>query len=164
MTATTAEIKERIGPALGRVASGVYIVTVEDNQGKEGMLATWISQTAFEPPMLSVAVNKSRPIRERFKDGSKFVVNVLSKSNMDIFKNFAKPHTDGMDRFEGLELTDDSKHGPEFKNCISCLSCEVVNIFDAGDHVLVSGKILDGKLLNKDAEPMIHLRKDGFQY
>jgi flavin reductase (DIM6/NTAB) family NADH-FMN oxidoreductase RutF len=146
------------------VASGVYIVTLEDSLGKEGMLATWISQSAFEPPMLSVAVNKSRPILERFSPGSKFVVNVLSKTNMDIFKNFAKPHKDDLDRFEGLELLSDSACGPEFKNCISCLSCEVVNIFDAGDHAIVSGKIKDGKMLNKDAEPMIHLRKDGFQY
>lgn len=158
------ETKEKIGPALGRLASGVFIVTADSGSQKDGMLATWISQISFTPPMIAVAVHPDRPISKDLKPGSKFVVNVLAKSNNDIFKNFAKPHQEGMDRFEGLELLTDFDGGPAFKNGISCLACEVQEIVEPGDHRVVLAKIVDGRILNKEAEPMVHFRKDGFQY
>ena len=111
------KIKETVGPALGRVASGVHIVTVahsDETGGNDGMLATWVIQASFNPPLLTVAVNSERAIYKSLKKGAEFGVNVLSKDNMDIFKSFAKPHTEGMDRFEGHELLDDmDKQGEE---------------------------------------------------
>ena len=80
------KVKETVGPALGRVASGVYIVTIGDASEKDGMLTTWISQASFNPPMVTVAVNRERAIHPKMKPGAFFGVNVLSKENMDIFK------------------------------------------------------------------------------
>jgi hypothetical protein len=33
-----------------------------------------------------------------------------------------------------------------------------------GDHVLVFGEVMQGALLHEEKEPMVHLRKSGFQY
>ncbi len=158
------ETKERIGPALGKVASGVYIVTTEDDTGRDGMLATWINQLSFSPPLVSAAIHIDRPITARFHAGRKFVINVLSQNNSDIFKNFAKPFKEGMDRFEGLELLEDFEGGPAFKDCISCLACEVIEIIEPGDHRLVIGRILDARILDTEQKPMIHIRRNGFDY
>jgi len=114
--ATTEETRENIGRAIGRIASGVYIVTVKHDGVPDGMLTTWIAQAGFEPPMLSLAVKNDRPILQNLKKGTPFVVNVLSKKNMDIFKNFAKPHTEGLNRFEGLEV-DTEKAPAEIDVC-----------------------------------------------
>jgi flavin reductase (DIM6/NTAB) family NADH-FMN oxidoreductase RutF len=161
-TATTTELKAKIGPALGRVASGVFIVTVGADDKKDGMMASWISQAGFEPPSLVVAVNKSRPIMNSLEVGHTFIVNVLSKRNMDIFKAFAKPHNEG--KFEGIALLDHVAEGPVFKDVVSYMVAKVKSVTDASDHVLVLGEIVDGALLNGDDEPMVHLRRDGFQY
>ena len=83
---------------------------------------------------------------------------------MDIFKNFAKPHEDGMDRFEGLELLDEVSGPPAFKNAVSYLKCTVKKVAEAGDHDIVIAEINDGITMNADAEPMTHIRKNGFQY
>lgn len=155
----TTELKSKVGPAMGRLASGVYIVTTKAEGQPDGMLATWITQAAFEPPSIVVSVNKVRPLLQSMSEGSQFAVNVLSKGNMDIFKAFAKPG--GTDRFEGLTLLD--RPLPVFAQAISYMVCKVAKIVDAGDHVLVIGEVVDGELLNSD-EPMTHLRKDGFQY
>lgn len=162
--ATTEETRENIGRAIGRIASGVYIVTVKHDGIPDGMLTTWIAQAGFEPPMLSLAVKDDRPILQTLKKGTPFVVNVLSKKNMDIFKNFAKPHTDGMNRFEGLEADMDKAAAPVFTGAIAYMSCKVHEVVAAGDHHLVLGEILDGAGLNCDDEAMVHLRKNGFQY
>jgi flavin reductase (DIM6/NTAB) family NADH-FMN oxidoreductase RutF len=86
---SAAPSKEKIGPAIGRLASGVYIVTVDVAGKKDGMLATWITQAGFEPPSLVVSVNKQRDILRAMNVGDRFTINVLSNRNMDIFKAFA---------------------------------------------------------------------------
>ncbi|MBK9143702.1 MAG: flavin reductase family protein [Candidatus Melainabacteria bacterium] len=157
-------LKEKVGPAIGRLASGVHIVTIKDAEGRDGMLATWIAQAAFAPPMVSIAVNRSREIMPRLKEGSHLAVNVLSKNNMDIFKAFARPFQEGMDRFEGLDCGEDSKGSPYFSKAVGYMSVQITGFAEAGDHVLVLGEVVDGAVLNGDDEPMVHLRKNGFQY
>jgi flavin reductase (DIM6/NTAB) family NADH-FMN oxidoreductase RutF len=165
LDALTQKNKEAIGKALGRIASGVYIVTVGQGDEKDGMLATWLSQVAFEPPIVSIVVKKERPILSKLSFGSKLIVNVLGKGNMEIFKKFAKPFAsiaEGMSRFDGLSVADNSD-GPVLSDSVAFLSCSVLTQTAAGDHIVVLAQVLDGALLNAD-EPMVHLRSNGFQY
>ena len=155
---------QRIGRAIGRIASGVFIVTAERDGLRDGLLASWINQAAFEPPMLTVAIMKDRPFLDFLGIDKRFTVNVLSKENMDVFKNFARPFEPGLDRFEGIELVANGNAGPVIAKSIAFLDCITRTSIDAGDHVLIVGEILDGGLLKSDADPMIHLRKNGFQY
>src|SRR5262249_52051175 len=154
--------KENKGRAMGRVASGVHIVTLARDGQRDGMLTSWLGQAAFEPLMLTFSVNKSRHILQQFTPGSKCVVNVLSKSNMDVFKNFAKPYTDGLDRFADLKV-EDIDFGPVLAESVAYMACKVDHVTEAGDHVLVVAEVDHGSVLNADAEPMVHLRKNGYQ-
>jgi flavin reductase (DIM6/NTAB) family NADH-FMN oxidoreductase RutF len=158
------EEKENVGKAIGRIASGVFIVTTERDGNRDGLLASWISQAAFEPPMVSVAVQKSRHLLELLGVGQRFTVNILSKDNTGLFKNFAKPFEPGLDRFEGLALAQQGKSGPILADAIAFLDCVTRTMVETGDHVLVVGEIINGQLLNPEKEPLVHLRKNGFQY
>lgn len=155
--------KETLGKAIGKLSSGVYIVTLGSGSEKQGMLATWIIQAAFEPPMLSMSVKKEREILKQLSKGSRFCVNTLSKKNMDVFKAFARPHKDGEDRFAELALSEKSAVGPVFAEAISYMECSVAELVEAGDHIIVLAEIKGGEQLNED-EPMLHTRKNGFQY
>lgn len=160
----SSEKKDAIGKALGRLASGVFIVTASDDGLPTGMLATWVCQASFHPPMVSIAINKERGILAALKPGSALTVNVLAKNNNDIFKAFAKPQEPGVDRFSELPLTDTQNNCPAFAAAVSYLECQVQALAEAGDHVIALAQVLHGQLLNADAEPMVHLRKNGFQY
>lgn len=160
MSTATPELKEKVGPAMGKIASGVYIVTSSKN-GNDGILATWIAQAGFEPPSLVVSVNKQRDLLKSLAVGDKFTVNVLAKTNMDIFKAFAKPHNEA--KFAGLNVKECGA-GPVFTDAVSFLNATVKSITEAGDHVVILGEVFDGELLNGEAEPMTHIRKNGFQY
>jgi flavin reductase (DIM6/NTAB) family NADH-FMN oxidoreductase RutF len=155
--------KELLSPALGRISSGVYIATLEQAGEKHGMLATWIIQVAFNPPMLALSVQSHREILPYLSVGSKFAVNALSKNNMDIFKAFAKPFQAGEDRFAGLELSDKCATSPIFAKALSYLDCVVKEHVAAGDHTVILAEVVAGEMLNAD-EPMLHTRKNGFQY
>jgi flavin reductase (DIM6/NTAB) family NADH-FMN oxidoreductase RutF len=158
------EQKDKIGKAIGRIASGVFIVTAQKGGKSEGLLASWVNQAAFNPPMIMAAVKKERHILEMLSKGSKFSLNVLSKTNMDIFKNFVKPHEPGLDRFAGLNMLETQKHAPVFADAVAYLDCVTVSLTEAGDHLVVLGEIVGGDLLQAEADPMVHLRKNGFHY
>ncbi len=158
------KLRNELGKALGRLASGVFVVTVETDNGPQGMVATWIAQAAFEPPLVTIAINSQRPLVQNLQNNV-LTVNVLSAQNMDIFKAFARPSKSAEDdRFIGLELAENKEGAVAFANAISALNCVVEQIVPAGDHIVVLARVVSGKLLNADAEPMIHLRKNGFQY
>src|SRR5262249_20694571 len=127
-------------------------------------LASWVCQAAFEPPMLTVAIKKERHILDLLGVGRQFTVNVLSKQNMDIFKSFVRPYKEGMDRFQGLTVAENSQAGPVLADTIAYRGCVTRTMVESGDHVVVIGEIIDGGMLNVDAEPMVHLRTNGFQY
>ncbi len=155
--------KESLGRALGRIASGVYVVTVARNGKEDGMLTTWIQQISFEPPAVLVCVKEGRPLLDELNENDVFVVNVLSKKNMDIYKSFAKPFDPAINRFNGLAILNDCSDGPVFADCVAFLSCKVSKIIKAFDHRLVLGEVIDGAILNSE-EPFVHLRSNGFGY
>lgn len=51
-----------IAKAVGRLASGLYIVTAAHNNARSAMVASWVSQASFEPLGLTIAVAKDRAI------------------------------------------------------------------------------------------------------
>lgn len=155
--------KETLGKAIGKLSSGVYIVTVQANNEKHGMLATWIIQAAFNPPMLTMSVQKQRELLPFLNKGAHFSVNAISKKNMDIFKAFARPYKEGEDRFAELKLAQINSAAPVFAEALSYMDCTVKEQIEAGDHVLILAEINNGEVLNED-EPMLHTRKNGFQY
>lgn len=156
--------KEAIGKAIGRIASGVFVATMNHKGHKDGILLSWVSQAAFEPPMLTISIKKERAhVLDALSVGNNFTINVLSKKNTNVFKNFAKPFVEGSDRFEGLEVVANDGAGPILANGIAFMNLIVRNSIDAGDHAVILGEVVDGGILNAD-EPMVHLRNNGFQY
>jgi flavin reductase (DIM6/NTAB) family NADH-FMN oxidoreductase RutF len=45
---------------------------------------------------------------------------------------------------------------PLLRDALAWFECQVVSEHPAGDHLLVLGKVIDGKLLDAEAEPMCY--------
>lgn len=157
---TVATDKETIGRAIGRMVSGIYIVTTGYGSQKQGMLASWVIQAGFEPPMLTVAVQQDRQILESLESSKKFIVNVLSDANSNLMGPFAKFKPE---QFEGLSILE-KDHGVVLQDTVAYLSCELREKWAGGDHYILLGEIVEGEILNGDLQPWSHLRKNGFVY
>ena len=48
-------VKE-LAAAVGRIPSGLFVVTVRNGDRETGLLASWVQQCSFEPFQVSVAV------------------------------------------------------------------------------------------------------------
>ena len=62
----------------------------------------------------------------------------------------------GPDKLVLLEWTTGRIGVPLLLESLAWFECQVVGERPAGDHVLVLGKVIDGKLLDSKAEPMVY--------
>jgi flavin reductase (DIM6/NTAB) family NADH-FMN oxidoreductase RutF len=154
----TAELP-RWAAALGRVPSGLFVVTVRET----GMLASWVQQCSFDPPQLTVAFRKGRPVLEWLTDGAAFAVNVIPEGQKALVAHFGKGFEPGQPVFDGVECVLNGDSAPLLKAALACLDCRAMGRFDVGDHVLVVGRVVDG-LVNGDGKPAVHVRKNGLHY
>ena len=152
-----------LATALGRIPSGVSILTARRGELASGMLTSWVQQSAFEPPHVSVGVKQGRPMNAWLTVGSHFVLNMLAEPQTNFVAHFGRGFALEAPAFEGLELTTSSHQQPVLLQALAVLECEVTRRVSVGDHDLVLAKVLTGTIQGS-GEPMIHLRKSGFRY
>ena len=157
------EAKQSLASALGRVPSGLLVLTIARGDVETGMLASWVQQCSFEPPMVTVAVKKDRKISELLADESPFTLNILDESQTGAVRHFGKGFALNEPAFDGLEITRDENNGPVLANSLAYLSCRVRNRVDAGDHHVLLAQVEHGRVLG-EGKPMIHVRKNGLRY
>jgi flavin reductase (DIM6/NTAB) family NADH-FMN oxidoreductase RutF len=150
-------------PALGRIPSGLFILTAQHNGAETGMLASWVQQCSFEPPQVSVALQPGRDIATWLTIGAGFTLNILDDTQTDMIVHFGKGFKSGVLAFTGIEVDRLEHSGPVLREALAFLECRVVARLPAGDHDLIIGRVLRGEMLN-DGHPMVHIRKSGAHY
>lgn len=159
------EAKQGVAKALGRLASGVFILTAQHEDRRAGMVVSWVQQACFAPPMVSVAVAKGRPIMPLISESRRFGLCQIGEGGKVIQRKFSSDSEPGDDPFLGFELIPGVLHNlPILASSMSYLECELACHMDVeGDHDLFVGKVVGGNLVT-DTPPLVHLRDDGFQY
>jgi flavin reductase (DIM6/NTAB) family NADH-FMN oxidoreductase RutF len=151
-------------PVLGRVPSGIFVLTIGTGPRATGMLASWVMQAGFEPPMVSVAVKQGRHVCDWITAGEPFVLNLVGESQANLMKHFAKGFEPREAAFDGLAITHCARGVPVLADALGHLECEPVRHVDSGDHRVFLAKVVRGKLNHADRTPMVHIRKSGANY
>ena len=159
----TISSNEQLGFAIGAVPSGLFIVTSLQNGKTATMLASWVQQAGFNPPSVTIAVAKERPIESFLTVGSPVVINIAEKGQGKIIGHFSKGFAPDVDPFEGIETATAPSGQPYLTDAIAYLDATVTSSLDAGDHVLILATIATGERL-REGESAIHTRKNGFKY
>src|SRR5919112_3535011 len=90
MFAMTEAQKHTIGKALGRIPSGVFVLTAKHGDSVAAMLASWVQQAAFDPPAVSIALAKDRPIRSLIAQSGRAVLSVVGEHQTPLMKKYAR--------------------------------------------------------------------------
>jgi flavin reductase (DIM6/NTAB) family NADH-FMN oxidoreductase RutF len=149
---------------LGRIPSGIFIVTVGTGPRATGMLSSWVMQAGFDPPMVSVAVKLGRFVCDWLSEGQPFVLNVLGQSQTKMMKHFSQGFEPGEAAFEGLEIMHCARGVPILRESLGHLECEPVRHTDSSDHRIFLANVVRGKLHDADATPRVHIRNSGATY
>ncbi|MGC4115370.1 MAG: flavin reductase family protein [Myxococcales bacterium] len=152
-----------IRAALESIPLPVTVVTVGRGGVENGLTVSWISRASFEPPMVAFSVDKRHYSEELLRSTKTFVVNVLGEDQKALAGRFAKQSMAGEDKFAGLATSEAPSGGKVLDEALCWLDCEVEAIHEAGDHLLVLGKVVDAAV-KKEAPALstasgIHYRK-----
>jgi flavin reductase (DIM6/NTAB) family NADH-FMN oxidoreductase RutF len=157
------EPERQLAAALGRIPSGLFILTLQRNAIETGMLASWVQQCSFTPPQLTVAIQRGRDIGNLLVAGSPFTLNILDDSQTDMIGHFGRGFKLTDKPFTDLEVLRGESNGPVLSEALAFLTCEVVQQINAGDHDLFVSRVVVGRLLS-EGHPMVHIRKSGAHY
>lgn len=152
-----------LAAALGKVPSGLFILTARRGDAETGMLASWVQQCSFDPPQVTVAVQRGRPAHALLADGAEFVLNVVGDGRSGYVKHFAKGFDVGDPAFAGLTVERSPAGVAILPDALGHLVCRVAGRADGGDHELVIGRVEGGRL-HGDGKPWVHVRKSGLSY
>lgn len=161
------ELQEQVGAVLGRVPSGVFILVAGDGTGRTtGMLASWVQQAAFAPPMVTIAVNAKRYLNDWLAESPEVVLNLVAETQGKLLGHFGKGFEPDEEAFEGLSTETSSNGLPVLTDTLGHLSGRVANRIEAGDHVVYAVEITGGASGPglADGKPFVHIRKSGFNY
>ena len=148
---------------LRHVPYGLYVVTVAADGEDHGMTANWLTQAAFDPPMVVVATENTSKTLGMIRNSRHFAVNLLLESQRELAGKLGRSSEQAPHKLKGLKTKPGPVSGaPLLTDCLGWLECRVVATLPAGDHTLVLGEVVAAGV-EHEGEPLT-IRAAGFKY
>jgi 3-hydroxy-9,10-secoandrosta-1,3,5(10)-triene-9,17-dione monooxygenase reductase component len=129
----------RFRRVLGRFPTGVVLVTARTADGPTGMAVNSFTSVSLDPPLVAFCAARSSSTWPRIREVGAFSVNVLGEGHADVSRRFARK---GIDRFAGLGHRPGVTGAPVLDGVAAHLDCELHAVHEAGDHVIVLGRVV----------------------
>lgn len=152
-----------VSRALGRIPSGLYIVTTGRDGRPVGFLGSFVMQMGFEPPTVCVGVGKERPHLTDIRRTGRFALSILDTKSRGLMAPFLRKPPEGESPFDGLNLISTTAGIPVLADSLAWLECKVSGEHATGDHIVVFGEVTEGAIL-REGESSTHLRRNGLSY
>ncbi len=149
---------------VGRIPSGLFIVTVTKEGQKEGFLGSFIQQASFKPLLISLAVQPGSSSWALIQETGRFCIHIVGHSNNGVMKPFWGAYKPGVDHFAGLAQEISARGNLLLPDCLAAVECELHSHTQPGDHVLVIGEVVETRIFKAEDKPMTHVRKSGDAY
>lgn len=127
--------------ALGAFPTGVTVVTTREPDGTpRGFTANSFTSVSLEPPMVLVCIAKAAASRGVFEAAEGFAVTILKNTQKPISALFASKDAD---KFARVAWRSGAAGLPVIEGGAAWFSCARERAIDAGDHVILLGRVLD---------------------
>ncbi|MFG1923359.1 flavin reductase family protein [Cryptosporangium sp. NPDC048952] len=138
---------------LGNLPTGVVIVTARDPDDEPvGMVLGSFGSVSLDPPMVLFTADRGSTSFPKIQAAGRFVVNVLASDQSALCHAMA---TKVPDRFETARRG--SSGAPVFDGIVAWIGCELADVIEAGDHLLVLGAVTDLQKVS-DKHPLVFFR------
>lgn len=119
------EVDKQLAAALGRIPSGLFVVTCREGQRETGLLASFVQQCSFVPPLVSLAVKVGRAVLDWLEPGKQFTINILDETQTDMIAHFGRGFGLDENPFEELEVERSEEWGAVLRDCLAYLHVRV---------------------------------------
>ncbi len=132
--------------ALGAFATGVAVVTAEDEQGALGLTINSFTSVSLEPPLILWCLDDASDRRHAFQKAKVFAINMLDAEGEALSRRFAR----GAGRIGPEELEYGSHGAPLLPVALARLECVERQQISLGDHTVIVGEVTDFQVRDGD--------------
>jgi flavin reductase (DIM6/NTAB) family NADH-FMN oxidoreductase RutF len=137
-----------------RITTGIYVIGVAAGERHNAFTAAWVMPVSFQPLLITLSINPHHSSYSLLRQGGVFSVNVLRWEQMKLAGHFGTPSA--MDKLDRVPWHPGKTGAPLLDDVLARFECELVAEHPAGDHVLAVGRVLDGTLVQPEAEPLTY--------
>lgn len=146
-TPNAADTKRALRNAFGTFATGVTVVTTRQPDGTpRGFTANSFTSVSLDPPLLLVCIAKAAHSCKAFSQAGHFAVNILADDQKDVSGLFA---SQSPEKFDHAKWDVNAQDVPLIEGCLANFSCARHELVDAGDHLILIGRVLDFQTADK---------------
>jgi flavin reductase (DIM6/NTAB) family NADH-FMN oxidoreductase RutF len=144
--------------ALGSFATGVTVITVEDEDQVQGMTANAFASVSLDPPLVLVCVDHRARTHAHLHAKKRFGVNVLAAGQQIISEYYARAaHDHGHAERDAGARFDRTAHGtPVLNGALAYLECRLHTAQDAGDHTIFIAEVEE--VVVREGDPLLYYR------
>jgi flavin reductase (DIM6/NTAB) family NADH-FMN oxidoreductase RutF len=153
MSVTQAEFRR----AMGCFATGVTVITVDQDGEVHGMTANAFSSVSLDPMLVLVCVDHRARTHAHLHARKRFGINVLSDSQRAISEYYARSSENHQHAERAGAHFDRTRHGtPVLEGALAYLECRLHSAQDAGDHTIFIGEVED--MVVREGDPLLFFR------
>lgn len=141
--------------ALGHFATGVAVISARGNGGTPiGLTINSFASVSLDPPLILWSLDRGSDRFAVLMLAGHFAVNVLGAAERNLSQRLSRK---GESSLTGEALRDGAHGVPIIRNAIATFECSVEQRHEAGDHVIIIGRVLDFSHATS-ANPLLYYR------
>ena len=143
--------------AMGCFATGVTVITVDQQGEIHGMTANAFASVSLDPMLVLVCVDRKARTHAHLHRRKRFGVNVLAHDQQAISEYYARSTETTQHAEEAGARFDRTAHGtPVLHGALAYIECRLHKAENAGDHTIFIAEVED--VVVRDGEPLLYFR------
>ncbi|MGB9236432.1 MAG: flavin reductase family protein [Terriglobales bacterium] len=143
--------------AMGCFATGVTVITVDQDGEIHGMTANAFTSVSLDPPLVLVCVDHRARTHAHLHARKRFGVNVLSSDQQAISEYYARSSEAHQHAETAGALFERTAHGtPVLQGALAYLECRLDSAQPAGDHTIFLAEVEHVEV--REGDPLLYFR------
>ena len=143
--------------AMGCFATGVTVITVDQDGEVHGMTANAFTSVSLDPMLVLVCVDHRARTHAHLHERKRFGVNVLARDQQAISEYYARSVETHQHAEEVGARFDRTAHNtPVLQDALAYLECRLHGAEKAGDHTIFIAEVED--VMIREGDPLLYFR------
>jgi flavin reductase (DIM6/NTAB) family NADH-FMN oxidoreductase RutF len=136
---------------MSRLPTAVTVVTAIGADGPAGLTANAVVSLSLDPPLMLACLDRGSRTLRAVEQAGRFGISVLGADDADVARVFATKAPQA-EKWDGVAWSE-HEGAPVLDDAEVRIACELENVLAGGDHVIVTGKVLEVE--TSDGAPLV---------
>jgi flavin reductase (DIM6/NTAB) family NADH-FMN oxidoreductase RutF len=143
---------------------GLHAITAAHEGQVALMTANFITQSAFTPPHVTLAVEVDSKTHRLIEASRAFAVNVFASGQRELAGQLGRQSAKTPEKIEGVAWKPGPATGsPVLEDCLGWLECRVTGSLPSGDHTVYVAEVVEAGASGREGTPLT-MAEAGFRH